>query len=92
MFASDKKRLEHEAEIAMAVCGPDYSRLIESISRVKAEHQKRKQAQEEADAKARIRPVHGFIPQDTSTRQRLEISRKQITARVQAMRRSGPKL
>ena len=92
MFPEDKKRLEREAEIAKAVRGPDYSQLLQSISHNKAEYQQRKQAQEEANAKARIKPVHGFIPQDTIATQRLEASRKQLTARVQAMRRSGPKL
>lgn len=92
MSPEDKKRLEHEAEIAKAIRGPDYSRLLESISRNKAEYQKRKQTQEEAIAKARITPVHGCIPQDTSVTQRLEASRRQTTARVRAMRRSRPKM
>ena len=92
MSPEDKKRLEREADIAKAVRGPDYSRLFESITRNKAEYQQRKQTQEEANAKARVKPVHGFISQDTSATQRLEASRKQVTARVQAMRRSGPKL
>ena len=92
MSPEDKKRLEREAEIAKATRGPNYTRLLESISRNKAEYQKRKQAQEVVNAKARIRLVHGYVPQDTSAAQRLDASRRQTTARVHAMRRSAPKI
>ena len=90
MLPEDQKRLEREADIAKAVRGPDYRQLLESIARNKAEWSKRREAQADADAKARIQPVYGGVPQDHSQTQSLEASRKQITARLHQVRRAGP--
>lgn len=92
MLPEDQKRLEREADIARAVRGPDYHQLLESISRNKADFQKRKQAQAETDARAHLRPVHPFVGSDNSVTLRLEASRNRITVRVHRLRRSGPNM